>query len=149
MTGMEKDFNNWNENKKRINERDTAEVYFYEREVWWCSLGANVGFEQDGTGETFERPIVIIKKYNPQVFLAVPLSTTSKRGKYYTQLGLIDDRDAVAIISQIRLLDCKRLTNRIGILESHVFSRLVEQIIKANFRGLKSSPPPLGGGGKP
>ncbi|MBI4385264.1 type II toxin-antitoxin system PemK/MazF family toxin [Candidatus Parcubacteria bacterium] len=146
---MKKDFDKWNEGKKRINERDTADVYFYEREIWWCALGVNVGFEQDGTGETFERPIVIIKKYNPQVFLAVPLSATSKRGKYYTPLGLVDGRDAVAILSQLRLLDCKRLTNRIGILDSSTFDKLVESIIEVNFRSSKSSPPPLRGGGKP
>ena len=75
---MQKDFDGWNTRKKSINERDTKDVYFYEREIWWCSLGANVGFEQDGTDEFFERPVVIIKKYNPQIFLAVPLSTTSK-----------------------------------------------------------------------
>ena len=143
---MQKDFDGWNTRKKSINERDTKDVYFYEREIWWCSLGANVGFEQDGTDEFFERPVVIIKKYNPQIFLAVPLSTTSKQGKYYAPLGLIDGRDAVAILSQLRLFDCKRLANRIGILEESAFTELVEKIIKANFRGLKSSPPPEGGG---
>src|SRR3989338_9061236 len=146
---MQKDSDGWNARKKSINKRDTKDVYFYEREIWWCSLGANVGFEQDGTDEFFERPVVIIKKYNPQIFLAVPLSTTSKQGKYYAPLGLIDGRDAVAILSQLRLLDCKRLANRIGILDESVFAELVERTIKANFRGLKSSPPPLRGGGKP
>lgn len=146
---MQKDFDRWNEGKKCINKRDTTDVYFYEREIWWCSLGANVGFEQDGTGGTFERPIVIIKKYNPQVFLAVPLSTSSKRGKYYASVGLVDTKDAVAILSQLRLLDCKRLTNRIGILNSSVFKKLIESIIEANFQSTKSSPPPLRGGGKP
>ena len=140
---MEKEFDRWNESKKRIDKRDTGEVYFYERELWWCSLGANVGFEQDGTGETFERPVVIIKKYNQRVFLAIPLSTTLKRGKYYAPLGLVDGREAVAILSQLRLIDCKRLTNRIGILDSALFFELVEQIIKVNFRSLKNSPPPL------
>src|SRR3990167_9148063 len=113
---MQKDFDVWNKNKKQIHERYTTDVYFYEREIWWCSLGANVGYEQDGTGEAFERPIVIIKKYNPQIFLAVPLSTTVKRGKYYASLGLVDGRDAVAILSQLRLLACNRLTTRLGIL---------------------------------
>ena len=89
------------------------------------------------------------KKYNPQIFLAVPLSTTSKRRKYYAPLGLVDGKDAVAILSQLRLLDCKRLTNRVGTLDNSAFGELIKSIIKANFRGLKSSPPPLRGGGKP
>ncbi|MBU6320947.1 type II toxin-antitoxin system PemK/MazF family toxin [Patescibacteria group bacterium] len=145
---MRKDFDTWNGEKKRINEHDTGALYFYEREIWWCSLGVNVGFEQDGTNELFQRPVVILKKYNPQIFLALPLSTTSKRGSYYWPVGIVDGEQAVAILSQLRLLDSKRLTNRIGILGKKEFDLLVGETVAANFPTLKSSPPP-GGGGKP
>ena len=49
FTIMEKDFDNWNIQKKRaqaIKERPM----FKEREVWWCTLGVNIGDEQDGKG---------------------------------------------------------------------------------------------------
>ena len=56
---MKVSFDIWNEVKKLTHARDDiAEIFFYEREVWWCRLGANVGFEQDGKGEHFQRPIL-------------------------------------------------------------------------------------------
>ena len=56
---------------------------FHEREVWWCSLGANIGFEQDGGGEDFERPVVILKKFNLDACLIVPLTARPKKGIGY------------------------------------------------------------------
>jgi mRNA interferase MazF len=55
---MEKDFDRWNGRKKTL---DGAEgtALFHEREVWWCALGVNIGFEQDGRGGDFERPAII------------------------------------------------------------------------------------------
>jgi mRNA interferase MazF len=145
---MHKDFDRWNSDKKLAQEIDTSEVFFYEREVWWVRLGVNVGFEQDGTGEVFERPVVVIKKFNPNVFIAIPLSTTTKKGKYYFKVGVVEGKEATAILSQIRLLDAKRLLNRAGILDTHTFDELVNAMITADFSNLgKSSPPPLAGRG--
>ncbi len=43
---MEKDFDKWNNQKKIINLRSNNTDFFYhEREVWWCAIGVNVGFE--------------------------------------------------------------------------------------------------------
>ncbi len=39
------------------------EIYFNEREIWWAHLGVNVGYEQDGKNDNFERPVLIIKKF--------------------------------------------------------------------------------------
>ena len=43
---MKKDFDSWNEKKKILNNNDVS--FYHEREVWWCSLGVNVGYEQNG-----------------------------------------------------------------------------------------------------
>ena len=55
---MEKDFDGWNSNKKQIHDHSAAPFY-HKREIWWCSLGINVGFEQDGTGANYDRPVLI------------------------------------------------------------------------------------------
>ena len=47
---MEKDFDKWNESKKVIH-HNNEDKFYHEREVWWCSLGINIGFEQDGKDE--------------------------------------------------------------------------------------------------
>lgn len=46
---MLKDVDGWNGKKKKVHNRaDTP--FFHTREIWWCALGVNVGFEQDGAG---------------------------------------------------------------------------------------------------
>jgi hypothetical protein len=44
---MEKDFWKWHSLKSEI-EGHVFVSPFYEREIWWCSIGANVGAEEDG-----------------------------------------------------------------------------------------------------
>lgn len=64
---MAKLFDLWNFSKKSINEHGTIR-YCHEREIWWCSIGVNVGFEQDGTGQHFDRPVVVIRGFNKNLF---------------------------------------------------------------------------------
>src|SRR3989344_5267310 len=109
---MEKDFDNWNAEKKNIHKQVSA-VFCHPREVWWCSLGVNVGFEQDGTGKHFDRPIVVIKGFNQNIFFGVALTQSKKSSKYYFDLGQIYGKDSCAILSQVRLIDTKRLVKKI------------------------------------
>ena len=77
---MKKDYQRWHEEKTAIEDSYGQRVFFHEREVWWCSIGFNVGFEQDGRGEKFARPVLVFKKFNKEVFWAIPLSTKIKTG---------------------------------------------------------------------
>jgi mRNA interferase MazF len=99
--------------------------------VWWCALGVNVGFEQDGKGSEFRRPVLILKKFNQFVFLAVPLSTkTKENNKYYLQCNLGDGIPRSVIISQIRMLDTRRLMDKLGVLDEKSFFE-IKNVIKA------------------
>src|SRR3989344_6646831 len=109
---MKKDFQKWHTLKQNIhNEKERR--FYHEREIWWCSLGENVGFEQDGKGSDFARPILIIRGFNKEVFLCVPLTTKNKKGKYYADIDLGDKVIRKVILSQIRLIDSKRLQEKI------------------------------------
>jgi len=44
-----KNFDFWNEVKKGLNSQGTTKFY-RKGEIWGCSLGINIGFEQDGRG---------------------------------------------------------------------------------------------------
>ncbi|PWT81343.1 MAG: hypothetical protein C5B44_03980 [Acidobacteria bacterium] len=129
---MEKEFDPWNEQKKLLHNTDGSAL-FHEREVWWCALGVNIGFEQDGGNKNFQRPVVILKKFNLDVCLVVPLTARAKKGKYYISLGKIAGRDATAILSQIRFVDRKRLANKICTLDEDLFSMLADSILKSIF----------------
>lgn len=118
-----KDFDNWNERKKTIHALAINPPY-HPGEVWWCHLGVNIGFEEDGTGENSERPVVIVKRFNPSLCWVIPLSTSVKSNPYYVSVGSVDSKPASAIISQMRPVDTKRMINLIGLMDKGVFYKL-------------------------
>jgi|SRR3989339_477392 len=112
---MDQDFNNWNTKKKELS--NGKRVYFYKGEVWFTSIGKNIGDEEDGKNSSFERPVLIVRKFNNNIFLGVPLtSNEEKEGKYYHKL--ISFSGSTAILSQIRLFDAKRLLRPMGKVEN-------------------------------
>lgn len=124
---MNKDFKKWYKDKEYIhNER--PRLFFHEREVWFAYLGVNIGFEQDGQGDKFLRPVVILRKFNNEVFWGVPLTKTKKEGKYYFKFSFNSDEQSIAIISQLRLVDAKRLLYKIGDIGEKDFSALKHKI---------------------
>lgn len=124
---MQKDFDGWNEQKKEINIREDILLY-HERDVRWCRLGTNVGFEQDGTGAGRARPALVIKAFNRHVCLVVPLTTSTKQNPYHISIGMVNDRQASVIISQLRLIDTKRLTVKIMRLNKTKFDEIRKTI---------------------
>lgn len=115
---MQKDFDTWNVKKKLINQTDVSMVFFREREIWWCHLGLNIGFEQDGRHEEFRRPVLIFKKFNAETFWAIPLTTKIKEGRYYYSFQISGlTVVSTANLSQIRLVDSRRLIDKIGYIK--------------------------------
>ena len=117
-----KDFDAWFKQKKNINEAPGK--LYSKRDIWWCSLGANVGFEQDGTGTLYERPVVVLRGFSRSVCLVIPLTTSTKENKYHIALGEVDGKPAAAIISQIRLVDTKRFIDKSGMLNKSKFEEV-------------------------
>lgn len=122
---MNKDFHSWHNTKSKIHQ-DYQRPNFSERDVWSCQLGINVGYEQDGKGKDFLRPVVVLRKFNKSVFLGVPLTHTQKHNQYYFHFEFQNSSSA-AILSQVRLFDAKRLTYRIGRLEHKDFNQLKQK----------------------
>lgn len=82
---MLKDFDTWNTLKKHIDQKQFL-AFVHAREVWWCSLGLNVGHEQDGKHAAFERPILVLRKFNRESVLVVPITSQLKRTPYHVRL---------------------------------------------------------------
>lgn len=128
---MEKDFDSWNNQKKDLNKKEPA-AFVNEREIWWCSIGVNVGDEEDGKNETFDRPVLVIKKFNRRIVLTVPLTTKVKDNPYYFAFKHEEITFAV-ILSQLRLLSTTRFTRRIRKIDETLFKKIKEKIIEKNF----------------
>src|SRR3989344_8021848 len=126
---MQKDFDGWNEHKKETNSREDTLLY-RERDVRWCRLGTNVGFEQDGTGRDHSRPVLVLRAFSRSVCLIIPLTTSTKQNPYHVSVGIIGKRSAFAIISQLRLIDTKRLDQKISTLDKNSFKD-VRKAVKA------------------
>jgi len=126
---MKKDYAEWHSRKTEIEHLGETRLFFHEREVWWCSIGHNVGFEQDGKGEKFARPVLVFKKFNKEVFWALPISTRIKKSKFYTPINIDDNIERVAIISQLRLIDAKRLVDKIGVISEANYKDIQKTVI--------------------
>ena len=94
------------------------------REIWWCRLGMNIGSEQDGSDTLFLRPVVIIRGFGANACLVIPLTTSARDHSLRVPVGAIDGQEARANLSQIRVVDTRRLIEKIGFLEKHLFADL-------------------------
>jgi len=121
------DFNFWNEQKQRAH-FDKQRPFFHEQEVWFCALGANIGFEQDGRGEWFLRPVLILRKFNNEIFWALPMTKNIKQGAYYVAVSFREKEQSTLILSQIRLVDAKRLVYKAGAIKRQDFETIKERI---------------------
>lgn len=123
----EKDFKSWHSLKSRINTSQQLPT-FKERELWWCSVGVNIGHEIDGKNQYFNRPVIVIRKFNKHIFWGVPLTTKFKDNPFYFPIDFTGHekhpRKRYAMISHLRLYDSKRLHDKIGRLSYDQFEAL-------------------------
>ncbi|KKR85351.1 MAG: 2,4-dihydroxyhept-2-ene-1,7-dioic acid aldolase [Candidatus Azambacteria bacterium GW2011_GWF2_42_22] len=125
---MEKDFDNWNEKKKKTHS-ETTQIVFYEREVWWAYTGVNVGVEIDGKHELFSRPVIIVRKFNKDMALIVPTTAQDKKeNKYYLVVSGDDGKHYTVCLSQIRAISTKRFFRKIGTIDKTNYAILLEKI---------------------
>lgn len=123
-----KDFDQWNELKKKIEvEKNEPDKFPKEGEVWMSSLGKNIGFEQNGSGDNFSRPVLIVKKFNNHMFWCVSLSTKQKNFDFYFNYTDKNDQKVSAILAQMKLVSVKRLKRKLYELDS---KKLVEIKLK-------------------
>jgi mRNA interferase MazF len=126
---MKKDYTKWHKIKTDVNNSEKR-VFFHEREIWFCHIGANVGFEQDGTKEEYLRPVLIIRKFNNEIFWGIPLTKSERRkdSKYYYAFSFVEGITSLAILSQVKLIDAKRLVRHIGTMEEDDFEKTKKKL---------------------
>jgi mRNA interferase MazF len=122
-----KDFEAWNY-VKQITHTEQSRLYTV-REIWWCRLGINIGTEQNGKGEWYVRPCIIIKGFGADACLVIPLTTSLRKHFLRVDVGAVDGVSARANISQMRTIDTRRLSRKIGFLDKDIFTRL-KKVVK-------------------
>jgi mRNA-degrading endonuclease toxin of MazEF toxin-antitoxin module len=122
-----KKYDEWNVIKQKIDLKTTKIVIPKQREVYWASIGENIGNEQNGKGDIFSRPVLIIKRFSKSMFFGVPLSTQIKKGTFFYNFTFLD-KPSNALVVQGRLFDTKRLENRIGMIEKDDFTNIKQSL---------------------
>lgn len=124
------DFDTWNKIKKRL--------FFKERspnckrcDVWLCNIGRNIGVEQSCRNGFFVRPVLVLRIFNSDMFLGIPITSSNKNtfDEYYYDLRHVPKINGSAILSQIRVFDNKRLIRRIARIDEATIEKIRNRII--------------------
>ena len=119
---MEKDFDSWNKRKKEINEFPINR-FVHPREVWWCSIGINIGAEIDGKNENFERTVIVMKVYNTETLLVLPITSKPKDDEFHHKITT-DQKTVWVKLTQPRVISSKRLLRKVDVLHEEEFEAL-------------------------
>ena len=122
-----KDYKNWHVLKIEI-ENKKNEKFFNNREIWWCSIGENIGHEEDGKNNLYERPVLIFRKFNKNIFIGIPLTTKYKENDFQYSFKT-NNIESSAILSQTRLLSSKRLIRKISKISIYDFNNIKKAFI--------------------
>jgi len=137
---MKKDFDKWN-NTKKSTELKPDNFGIHEREIWWTSFGVNIGVEIDGKNDDFERPALIVRKFNRQMVWVIPTTLQAKDERFHEKFTL-GNKEYYVAITQLRTISTKRLLRKIGMMSKEDFKRVNQRII---WFIQKDENPPLSG----
>ena len=98
-----------------------------------CALGKNLGREQNGSSQDFSRPVLVIKKFNNEIFWVVPLSTKQKPLDFYFNYNDPSGAPVAAVLAQLRLVSINRFRRDI-----YVFPAKLLREVRARLRAFLS-----------
>ena len=122
---MVKNFREWSKIKIGLEKIDLNKIEFSETEIWWTSIGINLGDEEDGKNEKYERPVLVLKKFSNKLFIGLPLSTKVKEGKFYINFKT-ETFEYSVLVSQLKVMSSKRLIRKINKLSRGRFNQVKE-----------------------
>lgn len=125
-----KKFQEWMGLKSELDLRIQKIPHVNEGEVWWTSVGENIGYEINGKSTLFTRPVLILKKFSREFYLVIPLTTQMRTGTWYVNFKL-DQKEQIACLHQMRAIDYRRLSTKIGQVKKEDY-----QIIKKSLKDL-------------
>ena len=131
MKKIIKKFLEWTKIKEKIHTEKLSPT-FEEREIWWVILGENIGHEENGRGNYFVRPFVVIRKFNKELLFGIPCSSVTKENKYYFKIVVqAGNFKTSAMLSQARTISSKRLLKVVDKIGEESFGELKKALSKA------------------
>ena len=124
-----KRFLEWIGLKEQLHKTTHQPPLVSEGDIWWASIGENVGREINGKSDRFSRPVIVYKKLSHETFLAIPTSTQIRTGTWYVRFKE-KEKHVVACLQQVRVIDCRRLYSKIETLIESDFKRIKKGFLK-------------------
>ena len=115
-------YDRWNQVKKTL--KDNHPIHFRPREIYFMSIGHNVGWEVYGKGGKFLRPVLVFRKLSRYAFIGIPLTSQGKNGSYFFPFSYKKGRQSVAMLHQMRMFDIRRAAYKSGVMSSSDFQQL-------------------------
>ncbi len=135
MKRTSQDYDNWNYEKQALHFWEHDEFYVNPREIRFTKMGINIGYEECGKKE-FRRPVLVIKKvWN--LFFTVAMTTKWKTNHpfyhkvvqaEFNENNQSNKDNAYIILSQVKVMDKKRFTEKMGIVNQEEFSDIKKKL---------------------
>lgn len=129
-------FDNWNDLKKKLHLKEEI-ITFYQGNIYFMSIGQNIGHESYGKNNLFLRPVLVYKKLSKTTFIGIPLTSSKKEGSYYFSFNYKKDKTSTAMLNQMRVFDIRRSEYLSGKINKNIYKNLEEKV--NNF--MKITPP--------
>lgn len=125
-----KRFLEWIHLKEKLHITTFRSPLITEGDIWWVSIGENIGKEINGKSGLFSRPVLVFKKLSRETFLGLPTTTQDKIGTWFVEIRQ-SGQTLNVILSQARVFDTKRLSTRMGRVDDTDMKK-----VKTGFRNL-------------
>lgn len=120
-------YDRWNRLKKKIHKKK-HKFYVKTAEIYFLSIGQNIGYESYGKDELFLRPVIVYKKLGHATFIGIPLTSEEKIGDYYFKFSYRKGKYSYATLNQMKVFDTKRVVYKSGNIKHEDFESLKEQV---------------------
>ena len=149
---LTKDFESWNNYKKQLEssnspllDKKSGKYLFKEGEIWYCSIGVNVGTEICGKNKDFERPVLIIRK-SKRHYICLPLTSQKPLNmdfyydisyQYFDEIKNISTKiSSFVILSTPLSLDVLRLSRKVKRLPDQEL-KIIREKLSNYIQGMK------------
>jgi mRNA interferase MazF len=80
-----KNFTQWITLKAKLHHNNSKPPLVKERDIWWLSIGENIGHEINGKSVLFSRPALVFKKLSREMYLVIPSTSQKRVGTWYVE----------------------------------------------------------------
>jgi len=119
-------FDRWNGLKRKISVKTV--IPFKQGEIYFMSVGHNIGSEIYGHDDLFLRPVFVYRKLSKTSFVGIPLTSKQRDGSYFFTFSYTKKTLSTALLNQLRVFDIRRAEYCDGHISIKDFSKLKDKV---------------------